>query len=63
MPKPLRVALPSAPSGIRFLANREWYRSWAVPRLVIETMEVLKLICSNPHLDTRAFKEPLPAAA
>jgi polyphosphate:nucleotide phosphotransferase, PPK2 family len=44
-------------------ANRKWYRNWAVSQLLIETMEEMKLIYPNPHLDVRALKKSLQAAA
>ncbi|MHB8613944.1 MAG: PPK2 family polyphosphate kinase [Candidatus Dormibacteraceae bacterium] len=44
-------------------ANRKWYRNWAVSQLLIETMEEMKLIYPNPHLDVRALKKSLKAAA
>jgi polyphosphate kinase 2 (PPK2 family) len=44
-------------------ANRKWYRKWAVSQLLIETMEEMKLIYPNPHLDVRALKKSLQAAA
>ncbi len=44
-------------------ANRKWYRNWAVSQLLIETMEEMKLIYPNPHLDVRAMKKSLKAAA
>ena len=44
-------------------ANRKWYRNWAVSQLLIETMEEMKLIYPNPHLDIRALKKSLQAAA
>jgi PPK2 family polyphosphate:nucleotide phosphotransferase len=44
-------------------ANRKWYRNWAVSQLLIETMEDMKLIYPNPHLDVRAMKKSLQAAA
>jgi PPK2 family polyphosphate:nucleotide phosphotransferase len=44
-------------------ANRKWYRNWAVSQLLIETMEEMKLIYPNPHLDVRALKKRLQAAA
>jgi hypothetical protein len=45
------------------LANRNWYRNWAVSQPLIETMEDMKLIYPNPHLDVRALKKSLQAAA
>ncbi len=44
-------------------ANRKWYRNWAVSRLLIETMEEMKLTYPNPHLDIRALKKSLKAVA
>ena len=44
-------------------ANRKWYRNWAVSQLLIETMEQMKLTYPNPHLDVRALKKSLQAAA
>jgi PPK2 family polyphosphate:nucleotide phosphotransferase len=44
-------------------ANRKWYRNWAVAQILIETMEEMKLIYPNPHLDVRALKKSLKAAA
>jgi PPK2 family polyphosphate:nucleotide phosphotransferase len=44
-------------------ANRKWYRNWAVSQLLIETMEEMKLTYPNPHLDVRALKKSLQAAA
>jgi hypothetical protein len=44
-------------------ANRNWYRNWAVSQFLIETMEDMKLIYPNPHLDVRALKKSLQAAA
>jgi PPK2 family polyphosphate:nucleotide phosphotransferase len=44
-------------------ANRKWYRNWAVSQILIETMEEMKLIYPNPHLDVRALKKSLQAAA
>jgi PPK2 family polyphosphate:nucleotide phosphotransferase len=44
-------------------ANRKWYRNWAVSQLLIETMEEMKCTYPNPHLDVRALKKSLQAAA
>jgi PPK2 family polyphosphate:nucleotide phosphotransferase len=44
-------------------SNRKWYRNWAVSHLLIETMEKMNLSYPNPHLDVRALKESLRAAA
>jgi PPK2 family polyphosphate:nucleotide phosphotransferase len=44
-------------------ANRKWYRNWAVSQLLIETMEDMKLTYPNPHLDARALKKQIKAAA
>jgi PPK2 family polyphosphate:nucleotide phosphotransferase len=44
-------------------ANRKWYRNWAVSNLLIETMEEMNLTYPNPHLDVRALKKSLRAAA
>jgi len=44
-------------------ANRKWYRNWAVSQLLIETMEEMNLTYPNPHLDVRALKKSLQAAA
>jgi PPK2 family polyphosphate:nucleotide phosphotransferase len=44
-------------------ANRKWYRDWAVSQVLIETMEEMKLIYPHPHLDIRALKKTLRAAA
>jgi PPK2 family polyphosphate:nucleotide phosphotransferase len=44
-------------------ANRKWYRNWAASQLLIETMEDMKLTYPNPHLDLRALKKSLKAAA
>jgi len=44
-------------------ANRKWYRNWAVSQLLIETMEEMKCTYPNPHLDVRALKKSLKAAA
>jgi len=44
-------------------ANRKWYRNWAVSQILIETMEEMKLTYPNPHLDVRALKKSLQAAA
>jgi PPK2 family polyphosphate:nucleotide phosphotransferase len=44
-------------------ANRKWYRNWAVSQILIETMEEMKLTYPNPHLDVRALKKRLKAAA
>jgi PPK2 family polyphosphate:nucleotide phosphotransferase len=44
-------------------ANRKWYRNWAASQLLIETMEEMKLIYPNPHLDVRALKKSLKAVA
>jgi PPK2 family polyphosphate:nucleotide phosphotransferase len=44
-------------------ANRKWFRNWAVSQLLIETMEEMKLIYPNPHLNIRALKKSLQAAA
>src|SRR4029077_2300214 len=44
-------------------ANRKWYRNWAVSQILIETMEDMKLTYPNPHLDVRALKKSLKAAA
>ena len=43
--------------------NRKWYRNWAVARLLIETMEGMKLTYPNPNLDVRALKKSLQAVA
>jgi hypothetical protein len=60
------------PSGVvrQKPARGTWYpptasgtASWAVSQLLIETMEELKLIYPNPHLDVRALKKSLQAAA
>ncbi len=60
------------PSGVvrQKPARGTWYpptasgiASWAVSQLLIETMEEMKLIYSNPHLDVRALKKSLQAAA
>jgi Polyphosphate kinase 2 (PPK2) len=37
-------------------ANRKWYRNWAASQLLIETIEEMKLIYPNPHLDVDAQK-------
>jgi PPK2 family polyphosphate:nucleotide phosphotransferase len=44
-------------------ANRKWYRNWAVSQVLIESMEEMKLIYPHPHLDIRALKKTLRAAA
>jgi PPK2 family polyphosphate:nucleotide phosphotransferase len=44
-------------------ANRKWYRNWAVSQVLIETMEEMKLIYPNPHLDIRALKKRIKAVA
>jgi PPK2 family polyphosphate:nucleotide phosphotransferase len=44
-------------------ANRKWYRNWAVAQILIGTMEEMKLTYPNPHLDVRALKKSLKAAA
>jgi PPK2 family polyphosphate:nucleotide phosphotransferase len=44
-------------------ANRKWYRNWAVTQVLIETMEEMKLVYPKPHLDVRALKKSLKAAA
>ena len=44
-------------------ANRKWYRNWAVSRVLIETMEEMKLSYPNPHLDVRALKKQIKAVA
>jgi PPK2 family polyphosphate:nucleotide phosphotransferase len=44
-------------------ANRKWYRNWAVSQILIETMEEMKLTYPKPHLDVRALKKSLQAAA
>jgi len=44
-------------------ANRKWYRDWAVSQLLIETMEAMKLIYPNPHLDVRALRKRIKAVA
>jgi PPK2 family polyphosphate:nucleotide phosphotransferase len=44
-------------------ANRKWYRDWVVSRILIETMEAMKLTYPNPHLDIRALKKSLKPAA
>jgi PPK2 family polyphosphate:nucleotide phosphotransferase len=44
-------------------ANRKWYRNWAVSQLLIETMEEMKLMYPNPHLDVRSLKKSLQAVA
>jgi Polyphosphate kinase 2 (PPK2) len=44
-------------------ANRNWYRNWAVSQFLVETMEDMKLIYPNSHLDVRALKKSLQAAA
>jgi PPK2 family polyphosphate:nucleotide phosphotransferase len=44
-------------------ANRKWYRNWTVSQILIETMEEMKLTYPNPHLDVRALKKSLQAAA
>jgi PPK2 family polyphosphate:nucleotide phosphotransferase len=44
-------------------ANRKWYRNWAVAQVLIETMEEMKLTYPKPHLDIRALKKSLKAAA
>ncbi|HEX9100309.1 MAG TPA: PPK2 family polyphosphate kinase [Candidatus Dormibacteraeota bacterium] len=44
-------------------ANRKWYRNWAVSQLLIDTMEEMELTYPNPHLDVRALKKSLQAAA
>ena len=44
-------------------ANRKWYRNWAVSQLLIETMEEMNLTYPDPHLDVRALKKSLQAAA
>jgi PPK2 family polyphosphate:nucleotide phosphotransferase len=44
-------------------ANRKWYRNWAVSQILIETMEEMKLIYPNPHLDVGALKKSLKAVA
>jgi len=49
-------------------AAGRWYvvpanRKWAVSQLLIETMEEMKLIYPKPHLDVRALKKSLQAAA
>lgn len=44
-------------------ANHKWYRNWAVSRLLIETMEEMKLTYPIPHLDVRALKKQIKAAA
>jgi PPK2 family polyphosphate:nucleotide phosphotransferase len=44
-------------------ANRKWYRNWAVSRVLIETMEEMKLIYPNPHLDVPALKKQIKEVA
>jgi polyphosphate kinase 2 (PPK2 family) len=44
-------------------ANRKWYRNWTVSQILIETMEEMKLTYPKPHLDVRALKKILQAAA
>lgn len=44
-------------------ANRKSYRNWAVAQVLIETMEEMKLIYPNRHLDVRALKKSLMKAA
>jgi PPK2 family polyphosphate:nucleotide phosphotransferase len=44
-------------------ANHKWYRNWAVSRLLIETMEEMKLTYPIPQLDVRALKKQIKAAA
>jgi hypothetical protein len=44
-------------------ADRSWYRNWVVSQFLIETMEDMKLIYPNPHLDVGALKKSLQAAA
>jgi PPK2 family polyphosphate:nucleotide phosphotransferase len=44
-------------------ANRKWYRNWVVSRLLIETMEEMKLTYPNPHLDVPELKKHLQGAA
>lgn len=44
-------------------ADRKWYRNWAVSRLLIGTMEEMKLTYPNPHLDVRALKKQIKKVA
>jgi PPK2 family polyphosphate:nucleotide phosphotransferase len=44
-------------------ADRKWYRDWAVSRLLIETMEEMKLTYPKPRLDVKALKKSLQAQA
>jgi polyphosphate kinase 2 (PPK2 family) len=44
-------------------ANRKWCRGWAVSRILIETMEEMKLTFLNPNLGARALRKSLQAAA
>jgi len=55
-----RCSTPTAPWYV-IPANRKWYRDWAVSRLLIETMEEMKLSYPNPHLDVRALKKQIKA--
>jgi hypothetical protein len=53
------VVRQEPPPGFVVPANRDW----AASQLLIETMEEMKLIYPKPHLDVRALKKSLQAAA
>ena len=44
-------------------SNRKWYRNWAVSQLLIETLKAMNLIYPKPHLDVRALRKSIQAAA
>jgi PPK2 family polyphosphate:nucleotide phosphotransferase len=54
---------PAAAPWYVIPANRKWYRNWAVSKLLIETMEEMKLTYPNPHLNVPKLKKHLQAAA
>ena len=60
---PSRVVRQKPARGTWYPPTASGTASWAVSQLLIETMEEMKLIYPNPHLDVRALKKSLQAAA
>ena len=58
-----RVVQLPARRGMSFQPIESGIGTGQCPELLIETMEEMKLTYPNPHLDVRALKKSLQAAA